>query len=220
MDLPGIRKSSISNLRLVCLINQSQFIYHMEKSRAFRRPSGWLLYWLVIRWYRYHRADPQLYDPITIGLLDSEWLSGKGLIHYNQTYKKLIINQPVRLLIIGNISQTWKLVDSWTVPILKKTVFILTLWDFRWSLVQNSHKCKSSLGIEITWHYSMERWWSRWCLYWNFFIIFKMKMQNSESILKNSWTSKNMIRDSKMKNNAKGERLCLKTVAGYVYRML
>lgn len=39
-------------------------------------------------------------------------------------------------------------------------------------------------------------------------------------ILKNFWTSENMIEDSNVKNNAIGERLCLKTGAGYVYRML
>ena len=47
-----------------------------------------------------------------------------------------------------------------------------------------------------------------------------MKTQHLKMILKNSWASENLIKDSNMKNNAKGERLCLKIRAGYVYRML
>lgn len=53
-----------------------------------------------------------------------------------------------------------------------------------------------------------------------FLCIFQMKTQHLKIILRNSWTSEYLIKDSNMKNNAIGERLCLNIGAGYVYRML
>lgn len=48
--------------------------------------------------------------------------------------------------------------------------------------------------------------------YVEIFIYLENENTKFKVILKNSWTSVNVIKDSNLKNKATGERLCLKTV--------